>query len=217
MGCRENNGLFQLGTAVALLVCALCCLSRCGHDGCPSRVDVNVGVPKPDAPSSEPIVGNSLRTDSDDHSWISEGASGLQVVARAARPVACQRSDRPEQRNQKKQLAPRDARAPCPERTQGWDNGGRRHSRRPHNRSGSRAGLLHGGLLRLHSKKRKMFEQPPEARRPAFWIPGPADRVESEANAKNSSDNPVGDGMAGEIEENPSRDHGDYRVGGRVS
>src|SRR5260370_27718139 len=146
----------------------------------------------------------------DDESWISEGTSGFGIVASAASPVTRQCSDRPEQRNQKKQLAPRDTRAPCPERTQGWDNGGRCHSCRPHNRSGNRAGLLHRGLLRLHSQERKMFEQPTERRRPAFWIPGPADRVESEANAKHSSDHPVSNGMAATIDENISHDHGEY-------
>jgi hypothetical protein len=61
-----------------------------------------------------------------------------------------------------------------------------------------------------------MFEQPPESSGPTFWIPGPADRVESEANAKTSSYNPVGDGMAAEIEGNPSHDHGDNGTCGRV-
>src|SRR5438309_6865956 len=122
--------------------------------------------------------------------------------------VTGQGSGRPEQRKQKKQLAPRDTRAPSPERTQAWDNGGRSHSRRPHDRSGNWGGLLHRGLLRLHSKKRKMFEQPPESSGPAFGIASPADGIESEANAKNSSDNPVGDGMAAEIQENPAHDHG---------
>src|SRR5438445_5576818 len=145
-----------------------------------------------------------------------EGAAGFGIVARAACPVTCQRSGRPEQRENKKQLAPWDTRAPSPERTQSRNNGRRSHSRRPHNRSGNRAGLLHGGLLRLHSKKGKMFEQPAESSRPAFWIPGPADRVESEANAKNSSDRPVRNGMAAEIEENPSHDHGEKRTCGRV-
>src|SRR5207244_10091578 len=138
--------------------------------------------------------------------------AGFGIVARAACPVTCQRSGRPEQRENKKQLAPWDTRAPSPERTQSRNNGRRSHSRRPHNRSGNRAGLLHGGLLRLHSKKGKMFEQPAESSRPAFWIPGPADRVESEANAKNSSDRPVRNGMAAEIEENPSHDHAEKRT-----
>jgi hypothetical protein len=62
-----------------------------------------------------------------------------------------------------------------------------------------------------------MFEQPPESSGPAFWIRSPADRVESEANAKTSSDNPVGDGMAAEIEQYPSRDHGDNGTYDRVS
>jgi hypothetical protein len=55
-----------------------------------------------------------------------------------------------------------------------------------------------------------MFEPPTEWRRPAFWIPGPTDRVESEANAKHSSDRPVSNGMAAKIEENISHDHGEY-------
>src|SRR5437667_1215458 len=141
-------------------------------------------------------------------SYIAERPPGFGIVSRAACPVTCQRSRRPEQRKQKKQLAPRDTRAPSPERTQAWDNCGRRHSRRPHNRPGNRAGFLHGGLLRLHSKKRKMFEQPPESSGPAFGIASPADGIESEANAKNSSDSPVGDGMAAEVQENPAHDHG---------
>jgi hypothetical protein len=55
-----------------------------------------------------------------------------------------------------------------------------------------------------------MFEQPKEWRRPTFWISGPADRVESETNAKHSSDHPVSNGMAAKIEENISHDHGEY-------
>src|SRR6266699_5230683 len=136
-----------------------------------------------------------------------ERAPGFGIVSRTAGPVACQRSSRPDQRKQMKQLAPRDTRAPSPERTQAWDNRGRSHSRRPHDRSGNWGGLLHRGLLRLHSKKRKMFEQPPESSGPALWIASPAYRVESEANAKNSSDSPVGDGMAAEVQENPAHDH----------
>src|SRR5438132_3551152 len=138
---------------------------------------------------------------------------GFGVVSRPARPVTGQGSGRPEQRKQKKQLAPRDTRAPSPERTQAWDNGGRSHSRRPHDRSGNWGGLLHRGLLRLHSQKRKMFEQPPESSGPAFGIASPADGIESEANAKNSSDSQVGDGMAAEVQENPADDQG--RDGGR--
>ena len=61
-----------------------------------------------------------------------------------------------------------------------------------------------------------MFEQPPESSGPAFWISGPADRVESEVNAKNSADNPMGDGMAAEIEENPPHDHGNDGTYGRM-
>ncbi len=61
-----------------------------------------------------------------------------------------------------------------------------------------------------------MFEQPAESSGPAFWISGPADCVESEANAKNSSDHPVGDGMTAEVEENPSRDHGNNGTYGRA-
>jgi hypothetical protein len=49
-----------------------------------------------------------------------------------------------------------------------------------------------------------MLEQPTEWRRPALWISGPADRVESEANAKHSSDDPVSNGMAAKIKENIS-------------
>src|SRR5207244_74311 len=118
-------------------------------------------------------------------------------------------------RENKKQLAPWDTRAPSPERTQAWDNRGRSHSRIPHDRSGNWSGLLHRGLLRLHSQKRKMFEQPPESSGPAFGIASPADGIESEANAKNSSDSPVGDGMAAEVQENPAHDHGSD--GGRDS
>jgi hypothetical protein len=62
-----------------------------------------------------------------------------------------------------------------------------------------------------------MFEQPPESSGPAFWIRSPADRVESEANTKTSSNNPVGDGMAAEIKQYPSREHGDNGTCGRVS
>src|SRR5260370_8490673 len=69
----------------------------------------------------------------DDQSWISEGTSGFGIVASAASPVTRQRSDRPEQRNQKKQLAPRDTRAPCPEHTQGSANARPCHSCRPLN------------------------------------------------------------------------------------
>ena len=61
-----------------------------------------------------------------------------------------------------------------------------------------------------------MFEQPPEAGGPAFWIPGSSNRVEGEANPKNLSNNPVGEGMATEIKEDPSHDHGEDRSRGRV-
>lgn len=61
----------------------------------------------------------------------------------------------------------------------------------------------------MYAEERKTFENPPEARGPAFWIARSADGIEGEANAKNSSDNPVGDGMAAEIEENPSCNHGE--------
>jgi len=149
------------------------------------------------------------KRDGDDQSWISEGVSSLGIVASSASPVTCQRPDRPEQRKKKKQFAPRDTRAPGPECAQGWHDGGRRHPSGPHNRSGNRAGLLHRGLLRLHSKERKMFEQPTEPGRPTFWIPGTSERVKSEANAKQSSHHPVGNGMAAEIEENPSHNHGE--------
>jgi hypothetical protein len=61
-----------------------------------------------------------------------------------------------------------------------------------------------------------MLEQPPQTGGPAFRIPGSADRVVSEANAEDSSGNPVSDGMATKIEEDPSRDHGDDGCCGRV-
>jgi hypothetical protein len=54
-----------------------------------------------------------------------------------------------------------------------------------------------------------MFEQPPETGGPAFWIPGSPDRVESEADAKDSSGATVSNSMATEIEEEPSHDHGE--------
>ena len=61
-----------------------------------------------------------------------------------------------------------------------------------------------------------MFEQPPESSGPAFGIASPADGIENEANAENSSDNPVGDGVAAEIQENPAPDHGNDGSYGRM-
>jgi hypothetical protein len=61
-----------------------------------------------------------------------------------------------------------------------------------------------------------MFKQPAEASGPAFWVPRSAYCVEGEANAENPSDQPVCNRMAGEIEENPSRDHGDDSSRGRT-
>lgn len=54
-----------------------------------------------------------------------------------------------------------------------------------------------------------MFEQPPEIGGPAFRIPGSPDRVESEADAWDSFGAPVSNSMTIEIEEEPSRDHGE--------
>jgi len=61
-----------------------------------------------------------------------------------------------------------------------------------------------------------MFEQPPEAVGPAFWIPSSSNRVENEAYANNLSNNEVGKRMATEIEEDPSRYHEKGRSCGRV-
>ena len=58
-----------------------------------------------------------------------------------------------------------------------------------------------------------MLEHPSHAGRVPFRIPGSPDGVESEANAENSSDRPVGDTVAEEVEEGPSCDHG-YDGGG---
>lgn len=60
----------------------------------------------------------------------------------------------------------------------------------------------------MHSKKGKMLKQPSDARGPSFGIPSPANGVVSKANAKDSTDEVVSDGMATQIEENPSHDHG---------
>ncbi len=44
---RDAGYAAQLGAAVALRIRALCRLSRCCHDDCPSRLDLNVGLQKP--------------------------------------------------------------------------------------------------------------------------------------------------------------------------
>jgi len=44
----------------------------------------------------------------ENHSYIAESSPGFGIVARAARPVTGQGSGRPEQRKQKKHLAPWD-------------------------------------------------------------------------------------------------------------
>ena len=49
-----------------------------------------------------------------------------------------------------------------------------------------------------------MLEKPPQASGIAFWISGSANRVKSEANAKDPPDHPVSDGVAEEIQQNPA-------------
>jgi hypothetical protein len=56
-----------------------------------------------------------------------------------------------------------------------------------------------------------MLEYQPKDAWPALWITGSPDSVKSEADAKNSSDGAVGDAVAAEVKQNPSRDHGDNR------
>ncbi len=53
-----------------------------------------------------------------------------------------------------------------------------------------------------------MLEHPSHAGGIAFRIAGSSDGVESEANAENSSDGPVRDTVAEEVEEEPGCEHG---------
>jgi hypothetical protein len=63
-----------------------------------------------------------------------------------------------------------------------------------------------------------MLEHPSHAGGIAFRIASSPDGVEGEANAEKSSDRPVRDSVAEEVEENPGCDHGydggGFRVGG---
>ena len=137
-----------------------------------------------------------------------EGAAGFRIVAGGAPPVAGQRSDCPEDGENREQFAAGNARFPCAERAQCWNHGRRRHSRRPHDCLGCRAGFLHRGLLRLHAKERKMLKHPTHAGGIALWVFGASDGVESEANAEKAPDGPVRDSVAEEVEESPGGEHG---------
>jgi len=53
-----------------------------------------------------------------------------------------------------------------------------------------------------------MLEHPSQADGIAFGIAGSSDGIESEADAENSSDRPVGDAVAEEVKEGPGCEHG---------
>ena len=63
-----------------------------------------------------------------------------------------------------------------------------------------------------------MLEHPAYAGGIAFGVVGTSNGVESETNAENSSDRPMRDSVAEEVEEGPGCDHGydggGFRVGG---
>jgi hypothetical protein len=61
-----------------------------------------------------------------------------------------------------------------------------------------------------------MLEYPPHSTWPALRISCSPDRVESEANAKDSSDRPVSDTVTTKIQQHPSHEHGGYSGYGRV-
>ena len=58
-----------------------------------------------------------------------------------------------------------------------------------------------------------MLEQPSETGGIASGIAGSSDGIESEANAEKSSDGPVRDAVAEEVEEEPGGDHHYYYCG----
>jgi len=63
-----------------------------------------------------------------------------------------------------------------------------------------------------------MLEHPSQAEGIALGVFGSSDGIEGEADAENSSDRPVGDAVAEEVEEGPGGEHGydscEFRVGG---
>ena len=112
-----------------------------------------------------------------------ESAARFRIIAGAASPVAGQRSDCPEDRKEEEQLAAWNARSPSADRAQRWNDCGRRHSRRPHDRLSHRTGFLHRGFVCLHAEEGEMLEHPTHAGGIAFRIASSSDGVESEANA----------------------------------
>src|SRR5579863_9008041 len=54
-----------------------------------------------------------------------------------------------------------------------------------------------------------MFEEPAETEGPAFRIPSSTNRVKGEANAKKPPDQPMGNRVAGKIEQHPRHQHRD--------
>src|SRR5271157_276258 len=61
-----------------------------------------------------------------------------------------------------------------------------------------------------------MLKDPTNSGRPALRIPRSSDGVEQETNPDNPSDQPVSNGVRGEIEQNPCQHHGDNSHRGRA-
>jgi len=131
------------------------------------------------------------------------------VVAGATCPVARQCPQCPEQSKQKEQLTPGNTAKPSPQRAQGWNDRRRGHPRRPHKSSCSRTDGLHRELFCLHAKEGEMLKDPTKSRRPALGISCPPNCIEEETNVYQPPDEPVCDGVRGEVEKNPCHDHGD--------
>jgi hypothetical protein len=140
-------------------------------------------------------------------SGIAQRAASLGIVPVAACPVTRQCTDGPEHRHKKKQPAPRNFVAPCPQRSQARNDRGRSYSGRPHDSLGPRAGVLHRTFFCLHSEEREMFKDPAQARRPSFRIAGSPNRVIGKTNTEEPPGKPVGDAMTAEIQKYPSTKH----------
>ncbi|MEY2412497.1 MAG: hypothetical protein QOD84_1103 [Acidobacteriaceae bacterium] len=136
-----------------------------------------------------------------------EGPSGFGIVSALASPVARQRSDCPQHREDQKRLAAGNTCSPGADSAEGRNHCRGRHSGRPHESLGLRTGLLHRGLVRLHAEEWEMLEHPTHSGGVAFRIARSSDSVEGEANAEKASDCPVCDAVAEEIEEEPRGDH----------
>ena len=87
-----------------------------------------------------------------------ESAARFRIIASGAFSSCWPAFRLPRTPQRLRTVAAGNARPPCAERAQRRNHCGRRHSRRPHDCLGHRAGLLHRGFVCLHAKERKMLE-----------------------------------------------------------